>query len=77
MTDASQSGLLDPRLSLKDTQGREIAANDDVGAGRSEGMAERDAQIDFFLPGDGVFTIEAARFGGRGEYILTLEGATG
>jgi hypothetical protein len=77
MIDASKSGLLDPKLTLKDAQGRDIAANDDVGDIRPEGMAERDARIDFLLPGDGVYTIEAGRFGGRGDYTLTLEQVTG
>lgn len=73
MSDASQSGLLDPSLVLLDVQGTKIAANDDVGAVRPEALAERDALIDFFLPADSVYTIEAGRFGGRGEYILTLD----
>ena len=50
-----------------------IAANDDVGDVRPEGLTARDARIDFFLPGDGLFIIEAGRFGGRGDYVLTLE----
>lgn len=76
MIDASKSGLLDPELSLKDSEGKEIAANDDVGDIRPEGMAVRDARIDFVLPSDGVYTIDAGRFGGRGDYSLTLEQAT-
>ncbi len=72
MTDASGAGLLDPQLTLKTTEGRNIAANDDVGAVRPEGLSEQDSLIDFFLPTDGIFTIEAGRFGGRGDYILTL-----
>jgi hypothetical protein len=76
MRDASGAGLLDPRLVLRNADGRQIAANDDVGALRPEDMAERDALIDFFLPATGTFTIEAGRFGGRGEYLLTLERVT-
>ncbi len=76
MRDASGAGLLDPRLALRGAEGREIAANDDVGAVRPEGLAERDALIDFFLPATGTFTIEAGRFGGRGDYLLTLERGT-
>lgn len=73
MIDASNSGLLDPQLSLKTTEGNAIAANDDVGDVRPEGMAYRDALIDFVLPSDGIYTIEAGRFGGRGDYTLLLE----
>jgi hypothetical protein len=73
MIDASGSGLLDPLLTLKTRDGRAIAGNDDVGAVRPEGMNERDALVDFTLPEDGLYSIEAGRFGGRGEYILTLE----
>lgn len=76
MRDASGASLLDPRLVLRSAEGREIAANDDVGAVRPEGLAERDALIDFFLPATGTFTIEAGRFGGRGDYLLTLERVT-
>ncbi len=73
MRDASGAGLLDPHLVLRNAEGRQIAANDDVGALRPEDMGERDALIDFFLPATGTFTIEAGRFGGRGDYLLTLE----
>lgn len=75
MVDPSGEELLDPRLSLRDSQDRVIAANDDVGSSPPEGMGPRDAQIDFFLPATATFTIEAGRFGGRGDYILTLERA--
>jgi hypothetical protein len=76
MVDPSGAGLLDPSLSLQMADGREIAANDDVGDVHPDGMTARDARIDFVLPGDGVYIIEAGRFGGRGEYILTLESAS-
>jgi hypothetical protein len=73
MIDASGAGLLDPKLSLTTIDGREIAANDDVGDVHPDGMTARDARIDFFLPGDGIYTIDAGRFGGRGDYTLSLE----
>jgi DNA-binding beta-propeller fold protein YncE len=73
MIDASGAGLLDPSLSLQLADGRVIAANDDVGDIHPDGMSTRDARIDFFLPGDGLFIIEAGRFGGRGDYTLSLE----
>jgi hypothetical protein len=73
MVDPSGAGLLDPSLSLQTADEREIAANDDVGDVHPDGMTARDARIDFVLPGDGLYLIEAGRFGGRGDYILTLE----
>ncbi len=73
MIDASHSGLLDPQLSLKNTEGNEIAGNDDVGDVRPDDMTARDALIDFVLPSDGIYTIDAGRFGGRGDYTLSLE----
>lgn len=72
MRDASGAGLLDPQLSLKNAEGIEIAANDDVGAVRPADLGERDSRIEFVLPAAGVYTIQATRFGGRGEYVLTL-----
>ncbi len=77
MVDASGAGLLDPKLRLLSADERELAANDDVGAVRPQGLGERDAYIDFYLPSSGVYTIEAGRFGGRGEYILTLKRVSG
>jgi hypothetical protein len=73
MQDASGTGALDPQLVLNAPDGREIAANDDVGDVRPDAMGKRDARIDFVLPDDGVYTIDATRFGGRGDYALTLE----
>lgn len=73
MVDPSGAGLIDPQLRLIGPNELEIAVNDDVGALRPEGMAERDALIEFTLPNSGVYVIEAGRFGGRGEYVLTLE----
>lgn len=73
MVDASGAGLIDPKIDLKVADGRVIASNDDVGSVRPDGMAERDARLEFDLPQDGVYTITAGRFGGRGEYILTLD----
>lgn len=73
MIDASGEGLLDPLVSLATADERVIASNDDVGAGAKEGMSARDAYLEFDLPSTGNFIIQATRFGGRGEYILTLE----
>lgn len=73
MIDASGRGLIDPKVNLLTADTRLIASNDDVGSAPPDGMAERDARLEFDLPGDGTYIIEATRFGGRGEYTLTLE----
>ncbi|MBN1203032.1 MAG: hypothetical protein JXJ20_14375 [Anaerolineae bacterium] len=74
MIDASGEGYLDPKIVLKrEGDDREIAANDDVGQLAPEGMSEQDARLEFDLPSNATYIIEATRFGGRGEYILTLE----
>jgi hypothetical protein len=73
MIDASGQGLLDPKINLMSADERVIASNDDVGGGAKEGMSARDAYLEFDLPSTGSFIIEATRFGGRGDYILTLE----
>ncbi|MBN1679010.1 MAG: hypothetical protein JW966_01875 [Anaerolineae bacterium] len=72
MLDASGIGMLDPLVNLVDVDGRIIASNDDVGQLAEAGMSERDVLLEFDLPSDGVYTIEATRFGGRGDYTLTL-----
>ncbi len=72
MVDASGAGLLDPTISLRTQDDREIAVNDDAGTNRPETMGERDPLLEFDLPADGIYTIRAGRFGGRGEYVLTL-----
>lgn len=73
MTDASGADLLDPLVILRDAEGREIALNDDAGDVRPDDLGPRDSRLDFFLPATGRYTIEATRFGGRGDYLLTLE----
>jgi hypothetical protein len=73
LIDASGTGLLDPKINLNQNDGRTIASNDDVGTSPPEGLQPRDARLEFDLPGEGLYTIEATRFGGRGEYVLTLE----
>lgn len=72
MIDASGEGQLDPVINLIDPHGRAIASNDDAGANIVNGMSPRDAHLEFALPTTGTYTIEATRFGGRGEYELTL-----
>jgi len=73
MIDASGRGELDPKISLRNAEGIELSANDDVGDIRPDGMSSRDALLDYAFSSPGVYTIQAGRFGGRGEYILTLE----
>ncbi len=73
MRDASGEGQLDPLVRLLGRDQRELAVNDDVGSLAPEGFSQRDAVLEFALSGPGTYTIEATRFGGRGEYVLTLE----
>ncbi len=73
MIDAGGQGALDPLVNLLDINNRVIASNDDVGSLAVEGMTARDARLEFALPSTGPYTIEAARFGGRGDYTLTFE----
>lgn len=73
MIDAGGQGSLDPLVNLLDINARVIASNDDVGSLAVEGMAPHDARLEFALPSTGPYTIEATRFGGRGEYTLTFE----
>lgn len=77
MRDASGEGHLDPLLRLLGRDQRELAVNDDVGTAAPEGFSERDSVLEFALSGPGTYTIEATRFGGRGEYVLTLEKVEG
>ena len=77
MRDASGEGQLDPLLRLLGRDQRELAVNDDVGSLAPEGFSARDAVLEFALSGPGTYTIEATRFGGRGEYVLTLEKVEG
>ncbi|NLX10569.1 MAG: hypothetical protein GXY36_13010 [Chloroflexi bacterium] len=74
MVDATGSGILDPKIELRVADGRVIASNDDAGQIAVEGLAPRDSRLEFDLPNDGQYIILAGRFGGRGEYELTLEG---
>jgi hypothetical protein len=73
MVDATGLEQLDPKVTLLNINGRDIAANDDVGDVRPEGVGRRDAVLDFYLPDTAQYTIRAGRFGGRGDYTLTLE----
>ncbi len=49
-------GALDPLLLLSDSQGRELASDDDGGGGKNALIK------DFLLPADGLYTITATRF---------------
>ncbi|WP_119068629.1 hypothetical protein [Aggregatilinea lenta] len=73
MIDAGGQGALDPLVNLLDINNRVIASNDDVGSQAVNGMTPHDARLEFALPSTGPYTIEAARFGGRGDYTLTFE----
>jgi len=77
MRDATGADLLDPLVILADSQGREVAQNDDAApdAPGVETLGPRDSRLEYALPATGVYTIKATRFGGRGEYTLTLDRA--
>ncbi|MCC6801170.1 MAG: pre-peptidase C-terminal domain-containing protein [Anaerolineae bacterium] len=77
MRDASGQGELDPVIRLLGRDQRALAVNDDVGTLAPEGFSQRDAVLEFALSGPGTYTLEATRFGGRGEYVLTLERVEG
>jgi hypothetical protein len=73
MRDISPEQTLDTRLVLIDPNLFEIAQNDDAGALAPEGFRETDSFIEFEIQAFGFYTIRATRFGGRGDYELTLE----
>jgi len=73
MRDVSPDQTLDTRLVLIDPNLFEIAENDDAGALAPEGFRETDSFIEFEIQAFGFYSIRATRFGGRGDYELTLE----
>ena len=73
MRDVSSDQTLDTRLILVDPNLFEIAENDDAGAIAPDGFRETDSIIEFEIQAFGFYTIRATRFGGRGDYELTLE----
>jgi hypothetical protein len=73
MRDISPEGTLDTCLVLIDPNLVEIASNDDIASLAPEGFKASDSVIEFEIRAFGFYTIRATRFGGRGEYELTLE----
>ncbi len=72
MKDISADGVLDPTLVLLDINYNEIVRNDDGGATLPEGFSEDDSQIRFTPNANATLIIQATRFGGTGEYELTV-----
>jgi hypothetical protein len=69
VTMLATSGNLDPRLRLLGPDGSILMENDDA---RDPALG-RNAQLDAVtLPADGLYIIEAARFGGEGRYTLQI-----
>ncbi|NDJ87446.1 MAG: hypothetical protein GYB66_16335 [Chloroflexi bacterium] len=67
---AGNDQSLDPLLYLLDSANNLLAENDDVGD--SGELHPTDARIRFTFSQSGTYTIRATRFGGQGEYILSL-----
>ncbi|NJL95476.1 MAG: hypothetical protein HC915_17990 [Anaerolineae bacterium] len=76
MRDITPNQGLDPLLILFNPNRSEIARVDDIGDLPIEGLRSTDAVIEIDLRATGFYTIQAARFGGRGDYELTLESLT-
>ncbi len=63
------SGTLDPLVRLLDADGNVLAENDDA----DDPELGKNAQIvQVTLPADGLYTLEAARFEGEGDYVLLI-----
>lgn len=73
MRDISPEQTLDTQLVLQDPSVFDMALNDDMEIAPPEGFRETDSFIEVELKAYGFYTIKATRFGGRGEYELTLE----
>lgn len=65
---AEDTALLDPFLQLIGPDGAVIAEDDD-------GAGNLNARIIFTLPDDGTYTIRATRYGGAGNFTVTLSDA--
>lgn len=71
MKDVSQGQLLDTMILLLDVNYNEVVNNDDVN-NPPEGFKNTDSVLHFTPNSAGTFIIRATRFGGSGEYELTL-----
>jgi hypothetical protein len=65
-------GTLDPLLILFDGAYNEIGRNDDAN-NLPDGLEPRDSVIRFSVGRDGTYVIRATRFGGSGNYELSLQ----
>jgi hypothetical protein len=72
MQDVSQGQSLDTQILLLDINYNEVVSNDDAN-GPPEGFKATDSVLRFTPNFDGTFIIRATRFGGSGEYELTLD----
>lgn len=73
MRDISPEQTLDTQIILQDPNVFDIATNDDLEGDTPEGFRSTDSVIEIELKAYGFYTIKATRFGGRGEYELSLE----
>ncbi len=71
MRDISANDTLDPRLFLYDVNLNRLDENDDIGVERGE-LQPTDSQIRFTFNTGSTYVIRAARFGGQGEYELSI-----
>jgi hypothetical protein len=74
MRDISPGQSLDPRLYLYDVNLNRLDQNDDIGeaAAADSSLDQYDAQIQFTFNTGSTYVIRAARFGGQGEYELSI-----
>ncbi|MCI0711465.1 MAG: hypothetical protein L0154_15025 [Chloroflexi bacterium] len=72
MKDVSQGQMLDTMILLLDVNYNEVVNNDDVN-NPPEGLKNTDSVLRFTPNSAGTFIIRATRFGGSGEYELTLD----
>jgi hypothetical protein len=73
LRDISGDAGLDTLVRLLDPNQVEIAEVDDLEGAPPEGFKPTDSIIEIELRAFGFYTLQAARFGGRGDYELTLE----
>jgi hypothetical protein len=74
MRDVSTQNSLDTLLVLLDANRNELVRVDDIGR-ESENLRATDSLIQFTIGITGEFIIQATRFGGSGDYEMTLERA--
>ncbi len=73
MRDISPGQTLDPRVELISPNQNALAENDDWQDSAPDGFRPTDSVLAYDIEVTGFYTLRATRFGGRGEYELTLE----